>query len=36
MQTVGFADAAGTKSEYYWRNSDLVPDVRPKGGIKKK
>ena len=33
MQMVGFADAA-EKIDFYWRNSDLTPDVRPKGGIK--
>ena len=31
---VGFADEAGTKNEFYWSNMDLVPDERPKGGIK--
>jgi hypothetical protein len=35
LQIVGFADATEKKSEYYWRNSDLVPDARPKGGVKK-
>jgi hypothetical protein len=35
-KTVGFADESGTKNEYYWSNLDLVPDVRPKGGIKSK
>lgn len=34
MQTVGFADASEKKSEFYWRNNDLVPETRPKGGIK--
>jgi hypothetical protein len=34
VKTVGFADEAGKKSEYYWSNPDLVPDVRPKGGLK--
>jgi hypothetical protein len=34
MQTVGFADASGKKSEFYWQNNDLAPDVRPKGGSK--
>jgi len=34
MQTVGFADSTGKKSEYYWRNNDLAPDARPKGGVK--
>lgn len=35
MVTVGFADASGKKSEFFWRNNDLAPDARPKGGIKK-
>jgi hypothetical protein len=34
MQMVGFADASGKKNDFYWRNTDLSPDVRPKGGIK--
>jgi hypothetical protein len=34
MQIVGFTDASGTKADSYWRNNDLTPDVRPKGGIK--
>jgi hypothetical protein len=34
MPTVGFADASGKKIDFYWRNNDLAPDVRPKGGIK--
>jgi hypothetical protein len=34
MQTVGFADASGKKVDYYWRNADLTPDQRPKGGVK--
>lgn len=33
---VGFANEAGTENEYYWTNMDLVPDVRPKGGVKAK
>ncbi len=32
---VGFADAAVKKNEFYWRNSDLAPEERPKGGVKK-
>jgi hypothetical protein len=36
VKTVGFADESGHKSEFYWSNPDLVPDVRPKGGIKAK
>jgi hypothetical protein len=35
MQMVGFADQSEKKSEYFWRNSDLTPDARPKGGVKK-
>ena len=31
---VGFADEAGEKNEFYWQNPDLIPDERPKGGIK--
>jgi hypothetical protein len=34
MQMVGFADATGKKVDYYWRNADLTPDARPKGGAK--
>ncbi len=34
VKTVGFADEEGKKNEFYWSNPDLVPDVRPKGGIK--
>jgi hypothetical protein len=34
MQTVGFADASEKKSEWFWRNHDLTPDQRPKGGVK--
>lgn len=36
MQTVGFADATEKRNEYYWRNPELNPDQRPKGGVKKK
>jgi hypothetical protein len=34
MQMVGFSDPSGKKVDFYWRNNDLVPDVRPKGGVK--
>jgi hypothetical protein len=34
MQMVGFADPTGKKIDFYWRNSDLTPDARPKGGVK--
>jgi hypothetical protein len=36
IKTVGFADESGSKNEYYWSNPDLIPDVRPKGGLKAK
>jgi len=36
IKTVGFADESGSKNEYYWSNPDLIPDVRPKGGLKTK
>jgi hypothetical protein len=34
MQMVGFADASEKKIDFYWRNNDLAPDSRPKGGVK--
>jgi hypothetical protein len=34
MQTVGFADSTEKKVTYYWRNPDLTPDARAKGGVK--
>jgi hypothetical protein len=34
MQMVGYADATGKKIDFYWRNADLTPDVRHKGGAK--
>jgi hypothetical protein len=34
MQTVGFADPSDKKIDFYWRNTDLTPNQRPKGGIK--
>lgn len=34
MQGVGFADASEKKVDYYWRNKDLSPDTRKKGGNK--
>jgi len=33
---VGFANEAGTENDFYWQNMDLVPDQRPKGGLKAK
>ncbi|HYP89754.1 MAG TPA: hypothetical protein VEQ59_16415, partial [Polyangiaceae bacterium] len=34
VKTVGFADEAGKKSEFYWSNPDLAPNERPKKGTK--
>jgi hypothetical protein len=34
MQMVGYADPTGKVIDFYWRNNDLVPDARPKGGVK--
>jgi hypothetical protein len=35
MQSVGFADAADEKKiDFYWKNADLTPDARKKGGVK--
>jgi hypothetical protein len=34
MQMVGFTDPTEKGVEYYWRNDDLVPEVRKKGGVK--
>jgi hypothetical protein len=34
ISVVGFSDAEGKKSEFYWKNDDLVPDDRKKGGVK--
>jgi hypothetical protein len=34
ISMVGFSDADGKKSEFYWKNADLVPDERKKGGVK--
>ena len=34
LKTAGFADASGGRSDTYWQNTDLVPEDRPKGGIK--
>ena len=36
VKMVGFADEAGTQNEFYWSNLDLIPDARPKVGIKAK
>ena len=33
IRVVGFTDDAG-KNDTYWRNDDLAPEERPKGGIK--
>jgi hypothetical protein len=34
MQMVGFADPSEKKIDFFWRNMDLTPDARPKGGVK--
>lgn len=34
ISMVGFADSTEKKSEFYWRNDDLVPEQRKKGGVK--
>jgi hypothetical protein len=34
MQMVGYADPTEKVIDFYWRNNDLAPDVRPKGGVK--
>jgi len=34
MLGVGFADATEKKVDFYWRNNDLAPDARKKGGVK--
>ena len=34
MQMVGFTDAGEKTVESYWRNNDLTPEVRKKGGVK--
>jgi hypothetical protein len=31
---VGFADSTEKESVFFWRNHDLTPDARPKGGVK--
>ena len=36
IERVGFADESGKRNEFYWKNEDLTPDERPKGGIKAK
>jgi hypothetical protein len=35
VKTVGFTDADGRKSEFYWQNPSLAPEARPKGGLAK-
>ncbi|HLK41146.1 MAG TPA: hypothetical protein VKU41_30555 [Polyangiaceae bacterium] len=34
MQMVGFADSSEKKNDFYWRNVDLTPNARSKGGVK--
>jgi pyruvate/2-oxoglutarate dehydrogenase complex dihydrolipoamide acyltransferase (E2) component len=35
MQMVGFVDSGGKTTDLYWKNNELTPDARPKGGAKK-
>lgn len=34
LQIVGFADSTNKKTDFYWRNNELTPEQRPKGGVK--
>lgn len=34
LEKVGFADDSGEKVDFYWKNDDLVPAERAKGGLK--
>jgi hypothetical protein len=34
LPMVGFTGATGKKADTYWKNEDLAPDERPKGGVK--
>ena len=34
LRMAGFPDDSGKKSDTFWRNDDLTPDERPKGGVK--
>ena len=34
LRMAGFPDPSGKKSDTFWRNDDLTPDDRPKGGVK--
>ena len=36
LEIVGFTGKESKKADTYWKNEDLVPKDRPKGGIKKK
>jgi hypothetical protein len=36
IQMVGFADESEKQVDYYWRNKELTPDERKKGGLKAK
>ncbi len=36
ISMVGFADETEKKNDFYWKNDDLVMDVRKKGGAKAK
>jgi len=34
MQVVGFANDSDKKADTYWKNTDITPDARKKGGVK--
>jgi hypothetical protein len=34
MHIVGFTDPSGKTADTYWRNNELAPEKRPKGGVK--
>lgn len=34
MQMVGYAEGGGPAVSFYWKNPELTPDERPKGGVK--
>jgi hypothetical protein len=35
LQVAGFTDETEKKTAFYWRNTDITPDVRKKGGVNK-
>jgi hypothetical protein len=34
IKMVGFADTEGKHSDFYWKNDEIAPDTRSKGGLK--